>query len=130
MQVATLVGNYFVWHYSRAYRELIHIERNIIWFLFHFFSLPELTRTFLSPWKRLGENYGSIFDTEEFFAALITNVLMRIVGIVMRAIIIVAGIAVLSITLLGAAVMLLLRTLLPLVIVFAFITGIVLTILP
>ena len=130
MQVATLVGNYFVWHYTRAYRELVHIEKNIIWFLFHFFSLPELTRTFLSPWKRLGENYGSIFDTEEFFAALITNVLMRIVGIVMRAIIIVVGIAVLSITLLGAAVMLLLWTLLPLVIVFAFITGIVLTILP
>src|SRR3990167_7732937 len=116
MQVASLVGNYFVWHYTRAYRELVHNERNILWFLFHFFSLPELTRTFFAPWKRLGENYGSIFDTEEFFAALITNSLMRIVGIVLRSIIIVAGSIVLVIALIVSFTALLVWTLLPFVI--------------
>lgn len=130
MQIATLVGNYFVWHYTRAYRELIHIEKNILWFLFHFFSLPELTRTLFSPWKRLGENYGSIFDTEEFFAALVTNSLMRIVGIVMRAIIIGAGSVVLIVTLVGSFIAVFVWTLLPLIIIFAFITGLVLTVLP
>lgn len=130
MQLATLVWNYFVWHYTRAYRELIHIEKNLLWFLFHFFSLPELTRTFLAPWKRLGENYGSIFDTEEFFAALITNSLMRVVGIVMRALIIVAGCVVLATALVGSFIALLMWTVLPLVIIFAFITGVVLTVLP
>lgn len=130
MQIATLVGNYFVWHYTRAYRELIHIEKNIFWFLFHFFSLPELTRTLFSPWKRLGENYGSIFDTEEFFAALVTNSLMRIVGIVMRAIIIGAGSIVLIIALVGSFIAAFVWTLLPLIIIFAFITGLVLTVLP
>lgn len=130
MQIATLVGNYFVWHYTRAYRELIHIEKNILWFLFHFFSLPELTRTLFSPWKRLGENYGSIFDTEEFFAALVTNSLMRIVGIVMRAIIIGAGSIVLIVALVGSFIAVFVWTLLPLIIIFAFITGLVLTVLP
>jgi len=130
MQVASLLGNYFVWHYSRAYRELIHIERNILWFLFHFFSLPELTRTFFAPWKRLGENYGSIFDTEEFFAAIVTNVLMRIVGIIMRAIIIVAGCVVLILATLSAVFLIIVWTVLPFIIVFAFVIGIILTTTP
>ena len=128
MQVASLVGNYFVWHYTRAYRELVHNERNILWFLFHFFSLPELTRTFFSPWKRLGEEYGSIFDTEEFFAALITNALMRIVGIVMRAIIIVAGCVTLVCATVLACIVLLVWTVLPFIIAFVFLTGMILTI--
>lgn len=130
MQTVSLLGNYFVWHYTRAYRELIHIEENILWFLFHFFSLPELTRTFFAPWKRLGENYGSIFDTEEFFAALVTNILMRIVGISMRIIIISAGCFVLIVASCGALLLLVLWTILPLLSVFAFITGSILTFLP
>lgn len=130
MQVASLLGNYFVWHYSRAYRELIHIERNILWFLYHFFSLPELTRTFFAPWKRLGEEPASIFDTEEFFSALIINTLMRIVGISMRLIIIVSGSIVLVIVALGSLLLLLVWTVLPFIIAFAFVTGIILALLP
>lgn len=130
MHIASLFWDYLLWHYSRAYRELFHIERTILWFLYHFFSLPELIRTYFSPWKRLGEEYGSIFHPEAFFESLATNIIMRIVGIIMRTIVIVAGVVVIILAILFSILLVLIWTLMPLLVCFAFLTGFVLTLVP
>lgn len=126
MHMASLLGSYCVWHYTRAYRDLISIERNLLWFLFHFFSIPELSRTLFAPWRRLGEEYPSVFDTEEFFGALIINTLMRIIGISIRFIILTTGCVVLLLGTVLAGVALVVWTLLPLLIIFTFVTGVLL----
>lgn len=86
MNALKLTPIYLRWHYSTALLDMFRIDGNIFWFLWHFFSVPDTFRTFFNPWERMGEKYKKGFDVESFASILITNTIMRIVGILMRTI--------------------------------------------
>jgi hypothetical protein len=86
MNAIKLVPIYLRWHYTTAIVDLFRIDGNIFWFLWHFFSVPETFRTFFSPWQRMNEGYKKGFDIENIATTFVTNSLMRIVGVVMRSI--------------------------------------------
>ncbi len=86
MNAIKLVPIYLRWHYSTAFVDLIRLDGNIFWFLWHFFSVPDTFRTFFSPWERMSDRYKKGFDIEELASTLIANTLMRIVGMFMRTI--------------------------------------------
>lgn len=86
MNALKLTPIYLRWHYSTALVDMFRIDRNIFWFLWHFFSVPDTLRTFFSPWQRMGERYKKGLDIESFASTLITNTIMRVVGILMRTI--------------------------------------------
>jgi hypothetical protein len=88
-----VILRYFVWHYTKAFEDVIRIELNFFWSVYHFFSIPNLFRSLFSPWERLRERYSSIFKFEEWFGSLIVNVIMRIVGALIRFVTILLGIA-------------------------------------
>lgn len=82
---AVLVSLEFLgWLYSGGIKEFSKAWVNIHWFLYHFFSVPELIRTLFSPLKRLKESYRGGFDPEKFFSALAVNIIMRITGFITR----------------------------------------------
>ncbi len=91
MQIVLVIPEYIVWHYSRALRLTLNIITNFIWFTYHFFSIPILVKTFLSPWHvappvtRPG--FHPILVTEDLFLPA----LMRICGPIIRAVVIVFG---------------------------------------
>lgn len=82
---------YFRFHYGRGFKELINVFNNFLWFISHFFSFKLLLSTIFSPWHRLGESYGNIFDLENFVTAFVVNSLMRVVGFVTRLIVLISG---------------------------------------
>jgi hypothetical protein len=84
---------YIKFHYGRGIRELISVARNLLWFVVHFFSFSLLVRTLFSPWRRLGESYGSLFNLQAFFSVFVVNVLMRVVGFVTRTVVLSIGCA-------------------------------------
>lgn len=85
--------SYLVWHYSLAIRDFAIIIGNLLWFLYHYFSIPILFRTLFSPWRRLSESYShNILKPNEFFSTLIVNSLMRIFGFLVRSVMILVGI--------------------------------------
>ena len=86
MNAIKLVPIYLRWHYSTAFLDIFRIDGDIFWFLWHFFSVPDTFRTFFSPWQRMSEQYQKGLDIEEFASTFITNILMRIVGVIMRTI--------------------------------------------
>lgn len=94
--------HYLLWHYTTAFGELWHIFKNFIWFVVHFFSLPELLRTFFSPWKRMTEDRGERFNFEDLASYVIINLFSRLVGMLMRGTIILAGLVTLCVLILGA----------------------------
>ncbi|MDZ7726431.1 MAG: hypothetical protein U5L75_02525 [Candidatus Campbellbacteria bacterium] len=92
---------YVSWHYSRGVHDIVVLWSNFIWFLSHFFSIPLLASTLFSPWKRLHEEPKDGFDLEDFFSAILVNIMMRLVGFFMRLTMIAVGLAVLALALLG-----------------------------
>lgn len=109
------VESYLSWHYGAAYRDMGAIWRDFAWFLYHFFSLPLLLKTFFSPLFRLSERVAS-FDMEGILETIVVNTVMRLAGMITRALL--GAVGVLSLALLSAAGILffILWTLLPIVV--------------
>jgi len=92
MAFLSVLPSYILWHYSRAFLSIFKIWTNFQWFIFHFFSIPTLFRTLLSPWKRLTEERGGKpLDFENIVGPIIVNTLMRLIGAIVRLTFIVIG---------------------------------------
>ncbi len=113
------VLDYAIWHYTVGFRKLTAIWLNVIWFIFHFFSISLLFRTLLSPWKRMSDD-ARLTSIRAFFEALLFNFLSRIFGALVRLCIIVAGLGTLMFSLLGYVVIACVWLMLPLILVYLF----------
>jgi hypothetical protein len=88
-----LTESYFAWHYGRAFWDMFHIWVNFLWFVFNFFSVSALIETFFDPWKRMGESYPKGLDIAGTVSTFVVNTLMRVVGIMVRLIVLCIGLA-------------------------------------
>ena len=77
---------YLLWHFGNAFRELYEFWRNLIWFGYHFFSIPLLLKTLVRPIYRIHETArpGTGLNVELFFENLTVNVIARVVGFFLR----------------------------------------------
>jgi len=91
MKPLVLAESYIAWHYAKAYRDAFAVWMNLLWFVFNFFSIFTLLSTFWEPWKRMDEGYPKGFDPGAWLSTLVVNMLMRIVGMVTRAVLILFG---------------------------------------
>jgi hypothetical protein len=91
MLFLSIVHHYFFWHYSRAFIELFTTWKNFVWFIGHYFSLKQLLFSWFSPWKRTIEGRGEKWNFEDLAGYIIINLVSRIVGAVIRTIIIFLG---------------------------------------
>lgn len=94
MNIVLFSLHYFTWHYSRAFKDLLHTWANFFWFLIQFFSIPLLFRTLFSPFKRITDEQPHT-GLEDFFETLVMNVMSRIVGAIARLFILLIGVIVL-----------------------------------
>lgn len=99
MFLPLIIHDYFVWHYTRAWWEIWGVWRNYIWFVVHLFSIPQLLRSWLSPFKRITESRGNTWNFEDLASFVIINILSRFVGAIARTAIILVGLLALLITL-------------------------------
>ncbi len=88
-KLVAIIPTYFVWHYTTALRDFERVSDNLLWFVFHFFSVDALLKSLFSPWKRLSKDESVRHPT--FFSNLIINILMRFVGFGIRTITIMIG---------------------------------------
>ncbi len=108
MLFVTIMHHYLLWHYTRAFYDLFHVWRNFLWFVVHFFSLPQLVGSWFAPFKRMTEGRGEAWNLEDLAGYIIIGFLSRIIGGLIRTIFIVLGIASLSLVIvLGMATFLL-----------------------
>jgi hypothetical protein len=106
--------HYTSWHYGKGTRDLLAIWGNFLWFFFNFFSITTLLRTFFAPFQRLGEGYSKSFDPGQWAQTFLVNMIMRVTGAVLRALLIIVGLIVLAITVVFGAVMFVIWLLAPL----------------
>jgi hypothetical protein len=115
---------YFAWHYSYAIQDYFIFTKNILWFIWHFFSVKTLLKTFFQPFKKMRERYRGGFNIENFFEALIITTLMRLVGMFLRSILIFIGIITWLSFLLVGFLGFIIWILLPFILIFVFVAGI------
>lgn len=115
---------YAKWHYTEGFKDLYLNWKSFVAFVLHFFSLGLLVKTWLAPFGRLDEEYNKGFDAEAYFETLVANTLMRVVGALMRTVVIVIGLVVLLLVVVLGPIAFILWTLLPFIILFLFVFGV------
>ncbi|KKQ77037.1 MAG: ATPase AAA-2 domain-containing protein [Parcubacteria group bacterium GW2011_GWC1_38_6] len=117
-----ILSFWLVWHFFEAPKEIIQAWKNFLLFNLHYFSIPTLLRTFFSYWHKYSWSYGRGFDLKVWVEVALSNIISRVIGAIVRSILIALGLlSELSIFLAGFIV-LLTWLLLP----FLFIAGIIL----
>ncbi len=119
-----LTWHYIIWHYGRALRDFANIWRNFLWFFWQVFSVPLLAATFFAPFHRLQERPRPGFHPDEMAQALVVNLLMRLVGMVTRAMLILVAFLMEFLVLVAGALLLLAWLLAPLLLALLFSLGV------
>jgi hypothetical protein len=83
---------WFAWHFYEMPKFLLLVWKNYILFALNYFSLTVLIKSFLSPWRKYRWNYPKGFNIAEFFNTFISNVFSRLLGALMRTVLIIVGI--------------------------------------
>jgi hypothetical protein len=91
MKIIIMILGYLRWHYGKAILALSRIWKNFIYFVFTFFSIRLLFKNFFDPWKRMSDGYPHNFNLKKYFYAFLTNLIVRMVGMIMRAALILIG---------------------------------------
>jgi len=108
------------WQFYEVPRFLLQIWANYFIFAVNFFSFTLLVKTFFSPWRRYRWRYPRGFDIGEFFSTLISNFFSRILGALMRVVLIVAGICFQLFVALSGLIIFIAWLFLPLIVIAGF----------
>jgi hypothetical protein len=109
------------WQFVEMPRFLLGVWKNYVLFALNYFSLPILLKSLFSPWRRYRWNYPRGFDVGEFFSTLVSNVFSRLIGALVRIVLIVAGIAFQIFVIFVGLIIFLLWILVPFIIIAGFV---------
>ena len=123
MEIILIILGYLKWHYSKAISSLTNIWKNFLYFISEFFSIKLLFQNFFDPWKRMSDGYPKSFDLKKYFFAFITNVIVRVVGMIMRSALIIISLICYIFSILLLPIVLVCWLLLPFIIIFLIGTG-------
>jgi len=130
MPIALLIPNYLIWHYSKGLKELFVHWGHLLYFVVHYFSIPNLLMTLLAPWKRMDEGARRTINPGAIMEHVIFNTLMRAVGFLIRVGTIGIGLVVCTGTLIGGLSLITLWLFAPLIVVVLFSAGVVFLVNP
>lgn len=85
------VNIYLHWHYGRAFGDVWGIWKDLSWFGYHFFSIGLLFKTLFAPFHRVQLSYGRGLDINRIVESAIINTIMRLVGFLLRSVVIFFG---------------------------------------
>ena len=103
---------------------MFHVFKNILWFLGHFFSLKSLTLTLFAPFKRITEEKGRSWNFEDFFGRILINLISRIIGALIRGILLLVGISSVFLSTIFGLVVYALWFLAPILVIASLATGV------
>lgn len=89
MGIAFFLKEYIAWHYGAALSEMRTLQKNMLWFFYHFFSIPSLSKTLIAPFRRIQQKGGS--GMELLLQNIIANTISRVVGFALRSVVIIVG---------------------------------------
>lgn len=79
------------WQFFEVPRNILKAWRNFLVFNLNYFSIPLLLKTFFSHWRRYEWSYGRGFDLGRWAYTFVSNMISRVLGAMMRSILIFTG---------------------------------------
>jgi len=79
------------WQFFDVPKFILQTWRNFLLFNLNYFSIPLLFKTLFSHWHRYRWSYGRGLDIPRYLEAFFSNLISRILGAIMRIILIVIG---------------------------------------
>lgn len=125
MKYLLIFPYYLSWHYSKGIAEVAIALKNFVLFVPEFFSIGTLLKTLFSPFQRLKEHYSGGLKISEFFEVITVNILMRLVGLVIRSFFITLGVLCFIGALILAIILFFVWLVIPLVLAFFFFSSII-----
>jgi len=114
---------YFQWQFLDTPKNILQGWQNCLRFNLNYWSVPLLLRTFFSHWRRYRYSYGRGFELKRYFEAFTFNMISRVLGALMRSVLIILGIITEVLVFLAGAVVLLFWLIFPFLLVGGFLYG-------
>lgn len=87
---------FFKWFFVVAPREILQIGRNFLLWAWHYFSIGYFLPRLFSPWHKDISGYGRGFDLKRFLHVWGWNTISRVIGAILRLVVMAIGIVVLA----------------------------------
>ena len=84
---------YFQWQFADVPKNVLKAWKNCLKFNLNYWSVPLLLRTLFSHWRRYKYSYGKGFDFKRYFEVFTFNMISRVLGAILRSVLITIGLA-------------------------------------
>jgi hypothetical protein len=115
-----IIISWILWQFYEMPKFLLGVWKNYFIFATNLFSVPLLLKTFFAPWRRYKWQYPKGFDIGEFLSTVISNIISRILGAIMRTVLIVIGILLQIIVIIFGLIIFLGWLFMPFIVLFGF----------
>jgi hypothetical protein len=112
------------WYFFNFPKEIFEGVKNFLKFGFHYFSIPFLFKTFFAHWRKYYWEYPKGFNLANFFEALVSNLISRLIGATARSFLILLGLIYEIFILIFGFLFFLLWLTLPIILILIFVYGI------
>ncbi len=114
------MAGFFIWHYTQGVKNFFRIWKNYLEFFWYRYSIGRFAKTLFSPWKRDISRVGERgFRPILFVQALMLNIITRIIGSLVKSVVIIIGLTLESLVIILGTLLLIIWLLAPLVFVFS-----------
>ena len=114
---------WLAWHFWEVPKEIVAGWKNFLLFNLESFSIVLLVKTLFSYWHKYSWSYGRGFDFKVYLEAALSNLISRIIGAIIRIILIVIGIVSELFIFFAGLIILLAWLLLPFIIIVGIVFG-------
>jgi len=87
----SLIISFFRWFFAVAPRNILTIGRNFMRWAWKYFSIGFFAPRLFSPWHKDITGYGRGFDLKRFLHVFGWNLISRIIGAILRIVVMAAG---------------------------------------
>ncbi|MEK7104072.1 MAG: hypothetical protein AAB842_01565 [Patescibacteria group bacterium] len=81
------------WHFIEVPKVITLGWKNFLRFNFNYFSVGALLKSLFSPWRGDVGDYGRGFDAKKYFDTFLGNMISRVLGAIIRLVLIFIGLA-------------------------------------
>lgn len=114
---------YLCWQFFDAPKSILSGWKNFLKFGLNYFSIPLLLKTLFSPWRRYRWTYPKAFDIGIYLEVFFSNLISRILGLILRVFLIFFGFLTEILFIFGGLFILFIWLILPFLIFLGFYFG-------
>ena len=121
--MVTILPKFFTWYFIDMNLALLKIWKAFLLFNLNYFSVPTLITSLFSHWHKYYSPYSNVFDFWKNLESFVFNMMSRIIGAMLRIILIIIGLALEALIIIAGIIMMVFWLALPVFLIAGFLLG-------